>query len=72
MDKVFITKDELAKQFTKKTNSTGPFLTALVMLWLFVGIIWLLPTIVFACMLLILYIPFYFIDQSIIRRRNNG
>ena len=72
MDKVLITKEELTKSFVQKKKTAGPFLTALVMLWLFVSaILFFVPSIVFGLVLLVIYIPFYFIDAYILERKNN-
>ena len=73
MDKVFITKEELTKSIVKKKNNSGPFITALVLFWLFVScILFFIPSIIFGLLLLIIYIPFYFIDAYILERKNNG
>ena len=73
MDKVYITKDDLTKSINSQRKKSGPFLTALVMLWLFVScIIFFIPSIILGLLLLIIYIPFYFIDAQILERKNNG
>ena len=73
MDKVFITKDELTKSINLQRKRAGPFLTALCLFWLFVScILFFIPSIIFGLLLLIIYIPFYFIDAHILERKNNG
>ena len=67
MDKVFITKSELTKMIYKQKSSAGPFLTAITMFWL----LFILPMLVFGVLLLIIYIPFYFIDKFILERKKN-
>lgn len=72
MDKVFITKDDLTKSINQQRKKSGPFITALVMFWLFTSaIFFFIPSIVFGLILLIIYIPFYFIDAYILERKNN-
>ena len=73
MDKVFITKEDLTKSINQQRKKSGPFITALVMLWLFVScIVFFIPSIIFGLLLLIIYIPLYFIDAYILERKNNG
>ena len=73
MDKVFITKNDLAKSINIQRKRSGPFITALVMFWLFIScIFFFIPSLVFGLLLLIIYIPFYFIDAYILERKNNG
>ena len=72
MDKVFITKDDLTKSINQQRKKAGPFITALVMFWLFTSaILFFIPSIVFGLVLLIIYIPFYFIDAYVLERKNN-
>ena len=72
MDKVFITKSELTKMIYKQKSSAGPFLTAITMFWLLTSILlFILPMIVFGVLLLIIYIPFYFIDKFILERKKD-
>lgn len=72
MDKVFITKNELAKSIQKRQQNVGPFLLSVVWVWFFTSVVlFFIPSIVLMCLLLILYLPFYWVDQAIIRRRNN-
>ena len=72
MDKVFITKDDLAKSINTHKSKAGPFLTAFALFWMFVSaILFFIPCIVFGLTLLILYIPFYFIDAYLLERKNN-
>ncbi len=72
MDKVFITKSELAQSFDKRRKSAGPFLLSVTWLWVFFSIILcVIPSILLLCVLLIMYLPFYWVDQAIIRRRDN-
>ena len=72
MDKVFITKEQLPQSIQKRQESAGPFLLSLVWLWFFTSIIFfVIPALVLMCSLLIIYLPFYWIDKAIIRRRNN-
>ena len=72
MDKVFITKGELTKMMYKQRSKAGPFLTALILFWILLSILlFILPMIVFGILLLIIYIPFYFIDQFILERKKD-
>jgi len=73
MDKVFITKEDLTKSINLQRKKSGPFITALVLFWLFTSsIVFFIPSVVFGLILLIIYIPFYFIDAYILERKNNG
>ena len=73
MDKVFITKEDLTKSINLQRKKSGPFITALVLFWLFTSsIVFFIPSVVFGLILLIIYIPFYFIDAQILERKNNG
>lgn len=73
MDKVFITKDQLTESLQKRQKQSGPFLLSIIWLWFFTSVIlFLIPAIVFMCFLLILYLPFYWVDQIIIKRRRNS
>tara|TARA_B100000963_G_scaffold361617_1_gene398161 strand:+ start:1507 stop:1737 length:231 start_codon:yes stop_codon:yes gene_type:complete len=72
MDKVFITKSELTKMMYKQKNRAGPFLTAIMLFWLLVSLLlFILPMIIFGILLLIVYIPFYFVDQFILERKKD-
>lgn len=72
MDKVFITKEQLTQSIQKRQESAGPFLLSLVWIWFFTSIIlFVIPALALMCVLLIIYLPFYWIDKAIIRRRNN-
>lgn len=72
MDKVFISKSELAKLLHTQKQNGGPFLTAFCMFWILNSLLFfVLPMIVFGILLLILYIPFYFIDKVITERKKN-
>jgi len=72
MDKVFITKEDLTKSINSQRKKAGPFITSLIMFWLFTSaILFFIPSIVFGLILLIIYIPFYFIDAYILERKNN-
>jgi hypothetical protein len=72
MDKVFITKNDLAKSIQKRQQNSGPFLLSIVWIWFFTSVVlFFIPSVVLMCLLLILYLPLYWVDQIIIRRRNN-
>ena len=72
MDKVFITKSELTKMMYKQKSKAGPFLMALTLFWLLTSLLlFVLPMIVFGILLLIVYIPFYFIDKCILERKKD-
>ena len=72
MDKVFITKSELTKLINTQKNKSGPFLAAICLFWFLSSLlVFILPMIMFGIFLLIIYIPFYFVDQIIIERKNN-
>jgi len=73
MDKVFITKEDLTKSINLQRKKSGPFITAFVLFWLFTSsIVFFIPSVVFGLALLIIYIPFYFIDPYLLERKNNG
>jgi hypothetical protein len=73
MDKVFITKEDLTKSINLQRKKSGPFITAFVLFWLLTSsIVFFIPSVVFGLILLIIYIPFYFIDAQILERKNNG
>jgi len=72
MDKVFISKSELTKLLHTQKQNGGPIITALCMFWILNSILlFIIPMIVFGILLLILYIPFYFIDKIITERKKN-
>ena len=72
MDKVFISKEQLTQSIQKRQERAGPFLLSLVWIWFFTSVIlFVIPAVVLMCALLIIYLPFYWIDKAIIRRRNN-
>ena len=72
MDKVFITKSELTKMMYKQKSKAGPFLTAITLFWLLSSLLlFILPMIVFGIILLIFYIPFYFVDLFILERKKD-
>lgn len=72
MDKVFITKSELTKMMYKQKSKAGPFLTAIMLFWLLSSLLlFILPMIVFGIILLIFYIPFYFVDLFILERKKD-
>ena len=72
MDKVFITKEQLTQSIQKRQESAGPFLLSLVWVWFFSSVIlFVIPALALMCALLIIYLPFYWVDKVIIRRRNN-
>jgi hypothetical protein len=54
MDKVFITKEDLTKSINSQRKKSGPFITALVLFWLFVScsIVFFIPSVVFGLILL--------------------
>ena len=72
MDKVFITKSELTKMMYNQKNKAGPFLTAILLFLMLVSLlIFILPMIIFGILLLIVYIPFYFLDKLILERKKD-
>ena len=72
MDRVFISKSELTKLINERKSKSGPFLTALCLFWLLCSLlVFILPMIMLGIVLLIFYIPFYFVDQIIIERKMN-
>ena len=53
-------------------NKAGPFLTAILLFWMLVSLlIFILPMIIFGILLLIVYIPFYFLDKLILERKKD-
>ena len=74
-DKVYVTKENLEKMINttnkKKPKEVGLFTSCFIVIW----IITLLPFI-FGCLftslfILLVGVPFYYIDQLFIRRNNN-
>ena len=75
-DKVYVTKENLENMInstiSKKPNNVGLFTSCFIIIWL----ITLVPFI-FGCLLISLFIllcgiPFYYIDQLFVRRKNNA
>jgi len=70
MDKVVITKEDLTKNLLKRQQSSGPILLSFCWIWIFLSALMLLPILALAFTMLLLYLPFYFVDEIIKRRRN--
>jgi len=70
MDKIYISKEEMwtgIKQEAKqlKPSNNAPILVFLIICLLFIFI----PFVIISTVFLVLYIPFYFIDNLLFRRR---
>ena len=68
MDRVFITKDELGKAIIKTQRRAGPLTTVIAWLGFIITILWAIPLFVFWILLVIICIPFFLIDNHILRR----
>ena len=78
MDKVYITKQEMydsieTKAKRLKSGSNGPIITVLVWIWFLWALIFLaIPAFISLVLVVVIYAPFYIIDQKIVKRRDNG
>ncbi len=78
MDKVYITKQEMYDSIEKKakrlkSGSNGPIITVLVWIWFLWALIFLaIPAFISLVLVVVIYAPFYIIDQKIVKRRDNG
>jgi len=72
-DKVFISKENLQKALSFKEKKDVGFFTSICMIIWLLSLIPFIFGIVFCSLLILLFsVPFYFIDQFIIRRIKNA
>lgn len=69
MDKVFISKDDLEKALVNTKRKAGPLTTTIAWFGFICTILWAIPLLVFWILLLVFCIPFFLIDNHILRRR---
>ena len=78
MDKVYITKQEMYDGIEKeakklKSGANGPILTTLLWIWIMWALIFLvIPAFISLVLVVVVYAPFYLVDQKIIKRKYNG
>jgi len=78
VDKVYITKQEMYDGIEKeakklKSGDNGPILTVLLWIWIMWALVFLvIPIFISFILLIVIYAPFYIIDQKILKRRDNG
>ena len=68
MDKVFITKHDLYESVQKQRQKAGPFTLVLTYLGLIISLLYLIPLVTFWLAYLVFMIPFFLIDNYVIRR----
>jgi hypothetical protein len=72
-DKVFISKENLEKALSfKEKKDVGFFTSICIIIWLICLIPFVFGIILFSLLILLLSVPFYFIDQFIIRSIKSG
>ena len=75
MDKIYISKEEMRtgiKQEAKqlKPSNNAPILVFFVFMWLIICLLFVfIPFVIISTVFFVLYIPFYFIDNLLFRRR---
>ena len=76
MSKVFITKEELEKTVLRKKDKMTPFLFLFVWAYAIICVVTLLPIVflwlLFTLMVVLAYLPFYFLDKILFERKNDG
>jgi hypothetical protein len=68
VDKVFISKNDLEKALVNTKGKAGPLTTIIAWFGFICTILWAIPLIVFWILLLVFCIPFFLIDNHILRR----
>ena len=75
MSKVFITRSDLEKTVLKRKEKMTPFLFLFVWAYAIVCVITLLPVfflwIAFTLVVILAYLPFYFIDKVLFERKDD-
>jgi len=69
VDKVFISKDDLEKALVNTKRRAGPLTTTIAWFGFICTILWAIPLLVFWILLIVFCIPFFLIDNHILRRR---
>lgn len=76
MSKVFITRSDLEKTVLKRKEKMTPFLFLFVWAYAIICVITLLPVfflwIAFTLVVILAYLPFYFIDKVLFERKDDG
>lgn len=68
MDKVYITKHELYESVQKQKQKAGPLTLTLTYLGLILSLFYLIPLVTFWLAYIVFMIPFFLIDNYILRR----
>ena len=75
-DKVFITKENLENMINstikRKPNNIGVFTACFLAVWCIAMLPFIFGCVLTSLFILLLGIPFYYIDQLFIRRKNNA
>ncbi len=76
MSKVFITRSDLEKTVLKRKEKMTPFLFLFVWAYAIICVITLLPVfflwVAFTLIVILAYLPFYFIDKLLFERKDDG
>lgn len=76
MSKVFITRSDLEKTVLKRKEKMTPFLFLFVWAYAIICVITLLPVfflwVAFTLVVILAYLPFYFIDKVLFERKDDG
>mgnify|MGYP003111494003 CR=1 FL=1 len=68
MNKVFITKDDLYESVQRQRQKAGPLTLVLIYLGFIVSLLYLIPLVTFWLVFIVFMIPFFIIDNYILRR----
>ena len=68
MDKVFITKHDLYESVQNQRQKAGPLTTVLIYLLFIVSLLYLIPLVTFWLFFIVFMIPFWLVDNYILRR----
>ena len=76
MSKVFITRSDLEKTVLKRKDKMTPFLFLFVWAYAIICVVTLLPVfflwVAFTLVVILAYLPFYFIDKVLFERKDDG
>ena len=76
MSKVFITRSDLEKTVLKRKEKMTPFLFLFVWAYAIICVVTLLPVfflwVAFTLVVILAYLPFYFIDKVLFERKDDG
>jgi len=76
VSKVFITRSDLEKTVLKRKEKMTPFLFLFVWAYAIICVITLLPVfflwVAFTLIVILAYLPFYFIDKLLFERKDDG